>query len=505
MKIYDSTLIYFLQRKFGDSLPVPETQDCPVDCIKIDNGEEKNDHTLYLSPETLSMEACILLLQELWIILSDLQSWDSRLNAAIAGGENLQVLLNQISTIYDLPMMIVDVDFNILAHTNNSWNAFIDVHGRKMYEESIDTSADRLREILSVDLMFTRDFQENTRRKGFYPVHYMDKPLGICRNFFINDVCIVFWTVMGLFEEQISSGERHLLEYLFSVLDQAVPDTYKKKHMIHENLQLHEMFSAIVREAIGNSGIPAGSTEMTAANPDKNQLIQQFLELLYPYSWEASDCCLLVTLSFFESIGAESSAPHVCRLLEEKYQPSIAVSEEGRIYWIINSAKIPSLQDINVQKEFLLNITNEYFCRAGISDPCPQLQLLSVYVKEAVLALQVGFRRHPHYWYHFYRESVWDYILQHLTDEIPTDQLIHTGIQTIKEYDRIHGTAYLKSLKEYYRNDKNISQTAAKLYMHRTSLIRQLKRIESIIHTDLNNDYTAGLYLQLSLLLEENT
>ena len=66
------------------------------------------------------------------------------------------------------------------------------------------------------------------------------------------------------------------------------------------------------------------------------------------------------------------------------------------------------------------------------------------------------------------------------------------------EHDRQSHVSYLQTLKIYLQQQMNLSQTAAQLYIHRTTLLERLKRIEAMLGEDLN-DPDVRLYLLLVL------
>ncbi|WP_416386792.1 helix-turn-helix domain-containing protein [Blautia producta] len=78
----------------------------------------------------------------------------------------------------------------------------------------------------------------------------------------------------------------------------------------------------------------------------------------------------------------------------------------------------------------------------------------------------------------------------------------HPALSVLDRYDCRNHTELKKTLKEYLNCERNYVKTAARLYIHRNSLLYRLKRIEELTGIDLDNE-EIRLHLMLSYLLEE--
>lgn len=64
---------------------------------------------------------------------------------------------------------------------------------------------------------------------------------------------------------------------------------------------------------------------------------------------------------------------------------------------------------------------------------------------------------------------------------------IPDSLNDVKEYDRIHGTSYLETLRVYLLNNQNLVETAKALFIHRNTLVYRLSRLQIILNADLND------------------
>lgn len=60
-------------------------------------------------------------------------------------------------------------------------------------------------------------------------------------------------------------------------------------------------------------------------------------------------------------------------------------------------------------------------------------------------------------------------------------------IKRIEEYDFEHGSELLWTMKAYFRNNANISQTARQLFIHRNTLLFRLEKIENLLGVSFDN------------------
>lgn len=76
------------------------------------------------------------------------------------------------------------------------------------------------------------------------------------------------------------------------------------------------------------------------------------------------------------------------------------------------------------------------------------------------------------------------YICEQSVQELEAHQLYHPAIRTLLQYDRKEGTELVKSVCVYMKHRYNVTQAAQALFIHRTTLLFRLQRIE--ILTGLN-------------------
>ena len=141
---------------------------------------------------------------------------------------------------------------------------------------------------------------------------------------------------------------------------------------------------------------------------------------------------------------------------------------------------------------------------AGISDPMESCQdIWRAYHHQALPALELGHKFQDRqdqdlgrlFWYADYRLYR---IIEAAHASIPEREMINDFLLRIVDYDKDHHTAYFRTLCTYLRMERNFTDTAAALHLHRNTVIYQIHRIEELFCLDLTDPE-----LRLQILMSE--
>lgn len=95
-------------------------------------------------------------------------------------------------------------------------------------------------------------------------------------------------------------------------------------------------------------------------------------------------------------------------------------------------------------------------------------------------------------------------MLQHMVTFFPREQrhlLVHPALFRLRTLDAENGTAHLETLRAYLECERSLATTAAKLFIHRNTLMYRLERIRTAISLDLDDpDTRLQLLLSFHLL-----
>ncbi len=90
--------------------------------------------------------------------------------------------------------------------------------------------------------------------------------------------------------------------------------------------------------------------------------------------------------------------------------------------------------------------------------------------------------------------------LQFLIKENSVLPLLHADLETLRKYDQENQTDLCHTLRIFLRNQLNYTKTAHDLYIHRSTLLYRISRIQDLIDFDME-DYDHIFQLELSFML----
>lgn len=158
--------------------------------------------------------------------------------------------------------------------------------------------------------------------------------------------------------------------------------------------------------------------------------------------------------------------------------------EEG-ICCVRNLTRTPSIcLDIRNDLSFFIR---ENFCYLGQSNSFDSIYHLKNYYLQSKYAIRLGLKKKDTSWNYKYENLILPYILEQAREHMPALELLHPAIRILKEYDEREQTELVKTVYEYMKNQYNITHTAAALFIHRTTLLFRLNRIQVLTGLNWNS------------------
>ncbi len=224
-------------------------------------------------------------------------------------------------------------------------------------------------------------------------------------------------------------------------------------------------------------------------------------------NWKESDVYVAYYIPYEEDVNISIKSAYILTLLENKWNKVITGSTRGLalnncIVWIVNAsmpADVTPETFIPQFEEFL----SQFNAKAGASNMFSNFLDLGTYVRQARLAYEFGKTRHPEKIFYSFSDYSLDYLLEHCTDSFSTNDVVTPAILKLIAYDRRENTEFCKTLRLFFYNKYNATQTSDALYIHRSTFAARIKRIEEICGIDLGDERTR-LHILMSFYLLEN-
>ena len=190
----------------------------------------------------------------------------------------------------------------------------------------------------------------------------------------------------------------------------------------------------------------------------------------------------------------------ICSYIENAVPASCAIEHRGNAVVFINMDLCP-LSDNEISQR-LAGFIRDSMLNAGYSRTLlGHFNFQRQYV-QASLSLSVGRRQNPSRWIHHFNDIALTYILEQTTKKLPAYMLAHEKLLTLKNMADSTNSPLYHTLRVYLENHLNLTKTSEDLFIHRSTLLYRLEKIQNILHSDYNNPEEL-LYLMLSFRIME--
>ena len=211
--------------------------------------------------------------------------------------------------------------------------------------------------------------------------------------------------------------------------------------------------------------------------------------------------CLVLQITYLNQQNLSTKA--VFRYIKKKFEDSVCFLYQDEIVVFFNLTRLGMDQEEISGK--LIYFIRDTYLKAGYSRVMTgHMNLRRQYI-QAKTALDVGSRKKPYLWIHYFNQVALTYILEQTTRRLPGNMICHEGLLDLKEQDEKNQTQYLETLRVYLEQHLSATQAARELFIHRSTFLYRLDRIREILQSDLD-DPEEIFYLELSfrLLEQEN-
>lgn len=427
--------------------------------------EEEDYPNLCILQEKASLSEVLAVLQE---IFRKYEEWNQRLFQLILEQASVQKLVDATENIIPNPMSIIGLDFTLIASGN----------GQKSdgeLKDGIFGSTEETQNIVN-SLKHDLNYAEAQYRTGYfyYPGNSTAQP-SLCVNIrrsgktgyrlLIHPGEIPLDDTFGFIAEHLAS----LISHVLSTKSVPERDGLYPLHQIFHNL-------------------------LTNSRADYVEISRQLTEngWLSSHSYQ----CILIKTGILD--WKNLTLKSICSYVENFIPASCALEHRGNVVVYINLELCELTTDEISQK--LAGFIRDSLLNAGYSRiMLGHFNFQRQYV-QASISIQVGSRRNPTSWIHHFNDIALSYILEQTTSKLPAYMICHERLLKLKYQDDESGSQLYETLRVYLQNQQSATKTAAALYIHRSTFLYRLEKIEKLLKSDLS-DPDEQLYLMLSFYL----
>ena len=402
-------------------------------------------------------------------IFNKYDDWDSGLRDILDGTASVKEMIELSFPIIENPIVVIDSDFHYLAYSD-----VIDERA-ELYIYRPDENGNLKQNTVSQSISYESTYMANTK-----PIQMTIEGID--------------YLIFNLYEKSVYAGN---MTISYNLRRMRASDMAQAQHLVQ----------AIEGSFKKHSKILSGRLNIL------NRIFQDLLngfqmdstkrQQLEGGHFDGQYLCVNMRMGY----RAHSKVPvgYFCNIIEGSFAGAVAFEYESSIIAFINLKKIHCTESRLIDNIKVLLV--EMNLKAGISHPFTNLSMARLYYRQACAAFEMGSAISPDISCYLFDDYVLFYMMSHCMGEFPMELLFPKGIDRLVEHDQISHASYVHTLRTYLNNNMNITKTAKDLFLHRSTLLERLKRIENMLQADLSDaDQRLRLLIILKLIEHsENT
>lgn len=396
-------------------------------------------------------------------IFNKYDAWNEKLLDILSGTASVRDMLEHSCGILENPMFVIDSDFRIVANAG--------------YNELVIPNTSEAADAENLGLSMLAQYLEQRE-----PLLDVKEPIllnildtsTLSMNLFRNDIYIGCLTIDYRHRRHRPSDiplVKHLNTMIVLALEKLSTAAPSEKSVLKNAL----------RDLM--DGLPTTSEQNRAL--ENAGAARQYV-------------CIKMTLG---SRLAKLPMGYICNEIEGSFSGSIAFEHDGSVVGFIE------LDDAEIKSEGypkrLQNAVTEYIqsmdMHAGVSDIFDNLFSARLFYRQACAALENGALSRPAERYFIFQDLALNEMIINSLGELPIEMYFTNGLRRLAQHDAESHLSYIDTLRVYLDHNMSISKTAAALYIHRSTLLERLARIERELDADLRDPDER---LKISMLLK---
>ena len=397
----------------------------------------------------------VQLLYRVFEIMEELQHWDLSLKDISYNSHNLEKLLAAGQQLFPYPMSLVDRAFNIVACTPDQTFDFLPE--RRAGEVKVPD------EVVN-SLFREQDFNELDLIHGIftYPLA-VPEAKRLCCNIYSNEQYL--GRLMADVPFGGTPGSRYLFGHLIGYLTEAYLNSANDILVRRQTDRLHRL----IRQML--------SPEEAVEEP-------RIRRTLVPYNWQMDHRYQLIVIRQASHFSPGHTLPYVGRQLEREWPDSCVMISENQIIWLVNLNLSRFLPDTNSFPSAFVSLLQDFGCQSGSSSVFTLQPSLAEYYQQAEVTLKYAGKAPGDPRCARFTDYVLDYSFELLPSLISREDFCHPGLRQLLAEDAAAGSELVKTLYFFLACHFNASLAAEKCYVHRSTFIRQMKRVREVTGID---------------------
>jgi len=443
---------------------------CETPCMFVCIGRRVTSPSYRWSGSILYIDDPLMNIQTLFNFIqgyfSKIAFWAYKMQSLLEQEADIKDYVVSSLEVFGNGITITDYDLQILVNC-----AAVTRDGKR--ELVMDTQFARVPSNISAEFM-NQFLQSTSHRKPFIYKGQRENPEGYnyCVNLYVGDTYMGCCTLYDCMKPMRQSDYM-----LFQVFADYICRAMTKLSVLATSrvVTMKTIFSAFLQ------AYPVSEEDI--------HLATRFLRHNMQITSEQFQCwyCMVISSANRHKVLPEQ---YLCITLEDMLPHTAAVAYDGYIVLLCAASDKSKMEDTFCP--ILLPYLMDMNFRVGISAPFQDIFKARSYFFQALSTLEIGSKQHPEEAVYRFESYVLSYLLSHAIGEYSPELLITQGLQELRTAsDQVD---YWETLKCFLDNECNASETARKMYLHRSTLLTRLEKIRQWVDID---DPDVKMYLRI--------
>ena len=389
--------------------------------------------------------------------------WSDKLNQSLNHGASVEELIRLSEDIFENPILVLDSHFRFIARG-----------GYEGLEDIAEVFEDSESDNLSMEAL---DKYLNERE----PLMHVREPM-------LLNILDTSTLSLNLFENDEYTG--------------SISVEYRNRLHQESDIPLLKYLSESVLSAMRKNS----ATIMT----DRSITRKVFLDIINGFPIDTAHrkhlerihagktfLCLVIRIN---TRLAQIPVEYIIAKVESVFRHSITFESRSDI---ISFIELPGSQDMDKAHSELEQqidlLVGTMDLKVGISSYFNDPYSARIYYLQALGALENGTRIHPDDKFYNFRKYALNELILNAQNDLPLDTYYPDGLRRLISHDEESNTSYIETLRVYLNNNMAATKTAGDLFIHRSTLLERLDRINAILKEDLKDP---DVRLQLMIILK---
>nr|WP_320026057.1 helix-turn-helix domain-containing protein [uncultured Acetobacterium sp.] len=444
-------------------------------CIEKPNRSLKSvEGTVMVVESDLSAVSLFNYLQDIY---NRFDRWDERLNQIYYENGSFQDLIDCCEPILSEPILLIDKKFHYTAYSRS-----IEMIIGSTF---MDENKNSLPEVVN-------DFISDSSFQALYDLpdifdYAMVSPSGtdemICKNVLDQNEYV------GRFVIQLTNGNEMFVKIYVRTILAHLFNTADKLYQKYQSFDLKEVALNSLREPLVQMLLNEQSSD------------EQWIKAASENSWKITDHLQLIQFRSNTRYAKNVYTDYLSSEIENQWQGCVCLNFKERFLMLTNLDQFKSGSDQNFYRQ-LPYFLRESLLVAGLSRVFTNASDLRAAYEQTEIALDFGTRNHPMFWTYRFDDYAFSHLLKNSPGIFEMHQVCSEKLLALRHYDVEKHTEYYQTLLVYFDCRFNAAAAAKKLYIHRSSFLNRLERMEELFKINLDSNDEL-LYLGLSMLIME--